>query len=313
MKVLLHFPDWQNRWIDYIKKELSCYDLTVLNTMETKPIAEAAYENDVLISMWANDVTKFWSEYFPNKKIISYLRRYEMYDGEVIKKINWNNVDALIFVNRWFMDAFRKQEKNGSPKNIYCIPNGIDLDQFNLNGAQRDGKKVAMVCQFRAIKNFGLAAQVLMLLPDDYTLHYIGLQMGQAGAPPYHPEFLTYLMSLGLSKRWVWYKPIPRNAMPGWYADKDFILSTSINEGNPNNVIEGMACGLLPVVHKWPGADDQFPPYNIFTTAREAADIITCGDIENITSPELSRSWVERHYSLENFKKIHEVINEVMK
>jgi hypothetical protein len=36
-------------------------------------------------------------------------------------------------------------------------------------------------------------------------------------------------------------------------------LSTSLSEGNPNNVIEAMAKGIKPVVHAWPGAEDQFP------------------------------------------------------
>jgi hypothetical protein len=57
-----------------------------------------------------------------------------------------------------------------------------------------------------------------------------------------------------------------------WWDDKSFCLSTSISEGNPNNVIEAMAKGIKPIVHSWPGSEDQFPDDLRFSTVREAVE-----------------------------------------
>jgi hypothetical protein len=76
MKVLLHYPEWGNRWGQYFEKTLRRYDLTVTHTTKGEELGPLSEEADVLISMWFNETTCFWSRYFPDKKIISYLRRY---------------------------------------------------------------------------------------------------------------------------------------------------------------------------------------------------------------------------------------------
>jgi glycosyltransferase involved in cell wall biosynthesis len=119
-------------------------------------------------------------------------------------------------------------------------------------------------------------------------------------------ELAFYASYLGLSDRILWNNKIPSEEIPAWLADKDFILSTSVNEGNPNCVIEGMACGLKPIVHAWPGAGTQFPQDAIFRTAEEAAQMIR----EGAYQPLQYRKWVEDHYSLDNIRQIHKVIDD---
>jgi glycosyltransferase involved in cell wall biosynthesis len=103
------------------------------------------------------------------------------------------------------------------------------------------------------------------------------------------------------------YNPIPAKDIPSWMQDKDFILSTSISEGNPNNVIEGMATGLKPVIHNWPGAKEQFPEDCVFDTVEQAVKLITEGGY----NPLACREWVEKHYSMDNIRQIHQVIKDV--
>jgi hypothetical protein len=86
------------------------------------------------------------------------------------------------------------------------------------------------------------------------------------------------------------------------------ILSTSLNEGNPNCIIEAMAMGIKPVIHNWPGAKDQFPSDFIFNKIGEAIEMIQSGRHE----PERYRQWVADNYSVANFKKLHTVIEDVL-
>ena len=59
-----------------------------------------------------------------------------------------------------------------------------------------------------------------------------------------------------------------------WLEDKNYLLSTAISEGCPNNVIEAMAKGIKPVIHNWPGAKEMFPDL-VFDTILEAKDMLS--------------------------------------
>jgi hypothetical protein len=56
--------------------------------------------------------------------------------------------------------------------------------------------------------------------------------------------------------------------------DKDFVLSTSTRETFHYALAEGMMCGLAPVVHNWPSAEEFYPKECIFNTPKEAAKLL---------------------------------------
>lgn len=304
-KVLLAFPKWDNRWIPYFTKELSKYDLKIIHSDDfmLNTLWDETRKADILISMWATEIPQFWAHYFPDKKIITYLRRYEFFQESYMERIRWISIDAVIFVNETIKRAFEVYPVIKQPRFTYYIPNAVDLQQFHLT--ERDPSepksKIAFVCSSIDHKNFGLAIQILLSLDDKYTIHYIG-KASKERTNIYKP----YLDGLGIGERWIWCGKIPASDMPEWYADKHFILSTSITEGNPNNVIEGMACGLKPIVHHWAGANEQFPGFT-FSTVDEAVKLITSEDYE----PLKYRWIVDEKYSLANIAKIHDVIEDI--
>ena len=303
LRVLMWAPDWDNRWLPYFRNELgSKYDLTVESSVNKERLEEVSKDKDLYLSMWGDGVTNLWAAKFPGVPIISYLRRYELFYPYLMQNVRWDKIDALIFVNDCIRQAFEGMSKR-QPKRKYTIYNAIDLDEFPLvKSAATKTKKIAFVCKVSYIKNFPLAIQVLSYLPNDYTLHHIGRRDERAML-----ELWFYATAMGVTNRIMFYPKIAAKDMQEWYRDKDFILSTSINEGNPNNVLEGMALGLKPVVHAWPGADTQFPPDAIFRTAEQAAQIIR----EEAYQPLQYRKWVEDHYSLDNIRQIHKVIEDV--
>lgn len=302
-KVLLHYPKWNNRWEIPILEQLKDYDLRVSHSNDMNEVRALSVDKDILISMWCNSVVNLWTHEFPGKKIITYLRRYELWEETLMALPDWNAVDHIIFVSQWCMEIANqmwKQNKIVPPMNQSVIPNGIDMSQFKLREEKPNTGKIAMVCSLKEVKNMPLAFQILTELPDKYSLHHIGL--------PYSTQNLGMIMSYANNLR-VAYKihldgQIPRDKVREWLADKDYILSTSINEGNPNNVIEAMAMGIKPVIHNWPGARYQFPNDLIFEKISGAIDIITGeGYI-----PQSYRNWVEDRYGLENFKKFKEIV-----
>jgi len=303
MKILLHCPDWGNRWIPYFKKELSRYDLTVTHSMDDKVVGPMSEEADVLISMWLSEAIAFWSHCYPHKKIISYCRRYEVWQDESFDMIDFNPVNAVIFVSDYIRRVFLKRFTKGIPPKTYLIPNGVNLDEFPLRGPMAGTNKIALACMMKGVKNIPMAFQILKVLPKRYTLYHVGVPKDWAT----YGELMSYMHKLGLGNRFFQEGYLKPEYMEKWFQDKDFILSTSISEGNPVNVLEAMAMGIKPVIHAWPGARDQFPEAHIFETVDQAVNIIQSDEY----NAQAYRHYVEIGYSTDNYQKIHGVIEEV--
>ena len=84
-----------------------------------------------------------------------------------------------------------------------------------------------------------------------------------------------------------------------WWETVYYCLSTSLSEGNPNNVIEAMAKGIKPVIHNWPGAEDQFKPW-LFSDVSDAAAQILSPQYES----KAYRAWIEDRFSVANIAKV---------
>ena len=306
IKITLYYPEWSNRWIPYILDELtSCYEVTVFHNTNIDVVVEASKDADILLSMWCDPIVEFWSNKFPHKKIISYLRRYEMWEQETIKNVKFENIDAMIFVSQYYKNVFNGIINSaGEQKRQYVIANGIDTSHFSIPSSVPEKTKIALIGSIKVVKNLPLAGQVLLQLPEEYTIHHIGLPFNSQSTG----QVMSYLGNLGLSHRFRFEGHIPSDKVPKWLENKGCILSTSLNEGNPNCIIEAMAMGIKPVIHNWPGAKGQFPKDLIWNTLDEAVAMITSDKRE----PERYRQHVIENFSLDNFKKLHTVIDEVL-
>jgi len=304
-KVLLYYPPWGNRWIPYIENELSqYYDLLVFtpdsNALNFDHLAQASEKADILFSMWGDNILGFWTKHFPDKNIISYIRRYEVWQDYTYKNIDFKKVNALIFVSEYYKEEFKRLLR-AEPPTSYLIPNGIDLNEWKVRPEKAETNKIGMACTVKNVKNLPLAMQILMELPDKYTIELIGTPFASQIAG----QIFSYIDNLDTKGRFIYQGHKDSGEIQSWMEDKDFILSTSINEGNPNNIIEGMAMGIKPVIHNWPGALDQFPKDLVFDKISEAIAIF-----EGKYQPDKYRKHVENNYSLDNFKKIHAVIED---
>jgi glycosyltransferase involved in cell wall biosynthesis len=92
-----------------------------------------------------------------------------------------------------------------------------------------------------------------------------------------------------------------------WLDDKHYIVSTSMIESQSRGVLEGMACGLKPVIHNFPGAGQTFPSEFLFNISEEFCEQICSDKYE----PQRYRRFVEENYPLENqLKEINDIFKQ---
>ena len=105
----------------------------------------------------------------------------------------------------------------------------------------------------------------------------------------------------------VSFEPYPGD-LNGWLSDKHYIVSTSICEGHPVGILEGMSCGLKPVIHNFLGAEQIFPSEFLFNIAEEFCEQIVGGPYE----PRRYRGFVEERYPRKRqLARINEIFAEM--
>lgn len=290
MRVGIIAPEWGNSW-------LPIYERLIRDSgneaFHFTPDSALTVSLDVCLHMWARD-NNFIREAPVN---IMFMRRYEAFDVDHWVMLPWERIDHLIFCNQWIKDMVDGIfQKNEVEQQTHLIYNAVDRQQWTYRDRSH-GRKIGMACHIHPKKNIPLALQVLQNLPFGYELHIAGAVQDTCLA--------HYIMrvSEAVGRKVVMHGHISREKLDEWWEDKNYCLSTSISEGNPNNILEAMAKGIKPVVHAWPGADTQFP---VFYSAMEAAADILRGPYDS----SLYLDIVDRNYNVDNYRKVLNLIQE---
>jgi len=248
---------------------------------------------DLIIFHWCNeDTVRFINGNPKNSRYVVFVRRYEYY-SQAIEALNWKKVDAVIMVNDYLAKGF--EERTGiKPEVVY---NGINIDDWSFQ-EKTHGKKIAVVGYINQKKNLPLAIQIMNALPQDYSLHLAGRI--QCGAT------VDYLNNICRSMKRRFYFEGEIGDMNTWLRDKNYILSTAISEGSPNNVIEAMAKGIKPVIHNWAGSRNQFKEY-VFDTVDEAVEMILPNSDYNTF---LYRSAATKLFGWGNYERVYALATE---
>jgi glycosyltransferase involved in cell wall biosynthesis len=284
MKVALVTP-WSNAWVPYFKAGVEARGHEFVTAAKVYQVKDA----DVVLHGWTGQGATL-----PGARNIVFLRRYELFDGG-LSRTDWKNVDALICVNTWIADvAKRSLRAKGLGTPVHMIYNGTDPSRWTFKD-RKPNHRVGMACHVHPKKNLPLALQIMALLPENYELHIAGQIQDACTA-----EYLNHVGNAMRRKVYL-YDHVPAEQLNFWWEQMGVCLSTSLSEGNPNNVIEAMAKGIKPVVHNWPGAKDQFD--NVFETAKEAAEMIAD---QHYASDEYLAT-VQQKFSLSNIERVLDI------
>ena len=269
------------------------FDVRLFEGRTEEELYELMKWSDISWFEWCTNLAVTGSKQPKTCKNIIRLHRYEAYEPWV-QHVNWNTIDILITVGNSFVkDALLRNIPHlESQTSVINIPNGVNMEKFPLIHRHR-GKNIAFLGNLRAIKNPPFVLQCMQKLhyiDPEYRLFFGGMFQDHA-----LEQYLRHMVD-ALNLRDVVFFDGWQPDVRSWLEDKHFIVSTSVIESQGMGLLEAMACGLKPVIHNFPGANEIFPSEYLFNIAEEFCEQIRSDSYE----PETYRRFVEQHYTLKD-------------
>lgn len=227
-----------------------------------------------------------------DSRLILSLRRSDLC-GRWPKDVCWENVSILVQIGSCAVEETLSEQVPDirNRTRLVVVPNGINLGRYALR-RREPGKHLA------CIGCLTMEANPAFLIQCMQKLHYIdpGYRLSFAGMfeSPLLEQYIRHMVrTLNLADV-VTFEP-PCSDWDHWLSDKHFIVASGIGESQVEALLAGMACGLKPVVHNFPGADKLFPPQYLFNIAEQFCEQTLARDYE----PQQYRRFVEQRYPIE--------------
>ncbi len=129
------------------------------------------------------------------------------------------------------------------------------------------------------------SAQQVINKFNGFKLHVAGAWQDER-----YKIYMTYLAKeMGIEDDMIYYGFI--KDMSDFWENKGIILSTSIHEGHPLNIMEGMARGLKPVIHNFYGAHNLYKDEWLFNTINEAVEMIYSAQKNDYRQYVIDKGW----------------------
>ncbi|HPS54959.1 MAG TPA: glycosyltransferase [Sedimentisphaerales bacterium] len=247
-------------------------------------------KSDIAWFEWCTDMVVNASKMPKVCKNIVRLHSFEAYATPYPKEVNWENIDVLILVgNSYTKDALLAQVPDIEKRTrVVTIPNGVNLDKYYFT-KRTPGKNIACVGYLNIAKN------PMAILQCMQKLHYINpeykLFFGGNFQELKLEQYLKHMVAALELEDVVFFDGWQRDIV-SWLADKHYIVSGSIGESQGMGILEGMAAGLKPVIHNFPGADQIFGTKYLFNIAEQFCEQILS---EEYDSDEY-RNFVKQRY-----------------
>jgi hypothetical protein len=142
-------------------------------------------------------------------------------------------------------------------------------------------------------------------------LHYIDPQYRLFFSGPFESpsleQYVRYMIQTLDLADVVFFEPHPGD-LNGWLSDKHFVVAGGIGENQVEALLTGMACGLKPVIHNFPGAGRLFPTRYLFNIAEQFCEQVLSQDYE----PESYRRFVQERCPLhEQLKTVNGILSQL--
>lgn len=196
------------------------------------------------------------------------------------QQVNWNKVDKLILVSPAISRLIKNQKL--VPAEKITVVNNLVNPVIFVSKSKDKTSNIGFIGDFASVKEPSVLLQCLFSIKHTgYSLHAIS---ETSDINVRFPVYWNYFCNKHFLPAQV-YNKIPRNNLPNFYNQLDFIVSTSHWEASPVTIIEAMLCGCVPLIHDWIGADELYPKKFIWSSIQEFQEKFEY--FSNIITPEL--------------------------
>jgi glycosyltransferase involved in cell wall biosynthesis len=240
---------------------------------------------------WANEKAIEVAESNVDAYKILRLHAYEAFQSDVLKKLDMNKFDKVIFIDHYIKDYVERQY--GKIKGAVVIPNGVEVDKFTLNPDKKLNNKIAFAGYLSRKKGIGELILLAESLPE-YEFHLAGRYQEDDIA-----DFFNHRKPDNVFvHNWKY-----EDEMNEFYQDKSYIINTSLRESQGMTIMEGMLAGCKPIVRNWLGSEGVYPVKYIYKNISEFKSML--GEC----NPQEYRDFVINNYSINDvYPKIESLI-----
>ena len=224
---------------------------------------------------WATPERLALSDFTNDKPALVHLHPAVVH-AEGRREARWNHLDHLVFPTPATQKHFIQDHRTLLPEGLTgsCLPAAVDVDAIPFDADRPHTRNVALFAPLGPADSPALVLQILdALVAADERYHF------HIAGPMTHHSIAAYLRdqaeARGVADHVHFYGAVSAEERARWLDQCSYVLSTRLVDGNWGGLAEGMARGLKPVIHHLPGADELFPPDQLFTTVDEAVAMLT--------------------------------------
>jgi glycosyltransferase involved in cell wall biosynthesis len=243
-----------------ILKELEkTYSIQVLSLEHKRDYSHAKIRGKVIWVEWAQKFCMLVSrKKWKGRKVFVRLHRYEI-DTSYMRKINWKNIDKVVFVNRNFENQFIANVH--SKVETVTIPNAITIKDFPMHPIGDAGKLLSYSMAFRQEKGYlellDLFAR-LLTKDDSYHLSIMARKPQTNSERSYMDQIDHRIQTLKLQdvvtkieRETITDLIKDRKNISKYLSQHDAIISFSHVESFHYAFAEGLLCGLQGFYNAW--------------------------------------------------------------
>jgi glycosyltransferase involved in cell wall biosynthesis len=255
---------------------------------------------------WGNHLCKEILKKQHTSKIVVRIHDWEVRKN-FVQTINWKNADCVWFINEQTQKDF--YDKTKSKVESFVLPNAIDVMKFEISPKRRFNKHLcALSVGFDKRKRYDRLIEMFKLVHNVDPDYFLTIKAPVVNKE-HRAEFIKCSeLAEDLPVKFLT-QPFNIENINGkgdvndFFADKDYICSTSEHEAFHYAIGEGMLCGLVPVVYEWEwGGASKFWA-NVHKDIEGMALSIINGGIPSQEEQEGQRYFVEDNFGSKNLSK----------
>jgi glycosyltransferase involved in cell wall biosynthesis len=271
--------------------------------------------NDACFFEWASELLVPASHMPKQCPIITRLHSYEV--NVWAPKVNWKNVDRVIFVSRNIRKLFLENHREHEAKTS-IINNGVDLDRFSPVANKAFQFNIGILGTILPVKRVYDAVFTIATLRDAGYRPHLHIGGGKA-AGGYHDDYYIavqrVIQKLNLQDYVTMHGHV--TATEQWLREMDIYISNSYWEGQSVALAESMATGCYAMAHFWDGSEDMLPAECIYNSDADLVQrLIAYAELpaaeKEARRAQMRETACQQYDIRDTTAQIHQVINEVI-